>query len=162
MKTCAKCGRNRPIDDFHKQKGGDGHRSRCRDCINEQIRPLRKAWWQKHRATALKQNKSWKTANPDRVKATWKSWYQKNRVRVINNWRKRKYGLSFEEYEKLITSQKGLCKVCCEAAQLVVDHCHKSGAVRGLLCGQCNSILGFVREDISILQGLIIYLERAQ
>ncbi|KKM72361.1 hypothetical protein LCGC14_1421320, partial [marine sediment metagenome] len=39
-----------------------------------------------------------------------------------------------------------------------VDHCHKTGIVRGLLCKSCNLTLGFVKDDVDLLQGLINYL----
>lgn len=73
---------------------------------------------------------------------------------------RRTYGLTEDEYDALLASQDSRCAVCRrESDRLVVDHCHDSGRVRGILCGQCNLALGLVRDDPEVLAGLIAYLE---
>ena len=61
--------------------------------------------------------------------------------------RKEKYGITPEEYLEMVAAQDGRCKICQNADKLVVDHCHKTGRVRGLLCHGCNVALGFLRDD---------------
>ncbi|MFE0101218.1 endonuclease VII domain-containing protein [Streptomyces sp. NPDC059009] len=72
------------------------------------------------------------------------------------------YGLAPGDYEKLRYLQSGRCALCRRAngatIRLSVDHDHKSGAVRGLLCRPCNSILGHGRDDIQFFQRAIGYL----
>ena len=58
-----------------------------------------------------------------------------------------KYGITIEDYEKLLVSQNGVCAICSGEPDtrwkiLAVDHCHKTGKVRGLLCMTCNTMIG--------------------
>jgi hypothetical protein len=73
---------------------------------------------------------------------------------------KSSYKIDIYEYVRLFDSQDGLCKICRKKSHktLCVDHCHKSGKVRGLLCSQCNHILGLSYENIEILSNCIKYL----
>lgn len=72
---------------------------------------------------------------------------------------KERYGLSYNEYDKLTQEQGGFCLVCEQPAKLFVDHCHNSLAVRGLLCNSCNTILGHANDNVEILKNAIEYLE---
>ena len=77
-------------------------------------------------------------------------------------WIWRKYGLSADAYWTLWREQNGLCAICGEEPErdLVVDHCHMHGHVRGLLCGSCNSGLGFFRDSASALCAADRYLAK--
>lgn len=70
------------------------------------------------------------------------------------------YGLSLEDYERLLAYQGGGCAICGgkRKYRLNVDHCHKSGLVRGLLCRRCNKLLRDVRDNCETLEGAIVYL----
>lgn len=75
------------------------------------------------------------------------------------------HGMTVEEYRVIWQRQKGLCGICnkteTEAGRrLAVDHCHKTGRVRGLLCGNCNRGIGNLQENIITLQSAINYLRR--
>lgn len=78
---------------------------------------------------------------------------------------KRHYGISLEDYNVLLEKQKGLCAICKrkELHQrwkcLSVDHNHKTGEVRGLLCHRCNVVLGYA-NDINVLIMAIKYLKK--
>jgi len=65
----------------------------------------------------------------------------------------------------MLAHQGGVCAICKRAPQdgkmLCVDHCHLTGAVRGLLCSNCNSALAFFREEPDALRAAIAYLRRA-
>jgi len=74
---------------------------------------------------------------------------------------KARYNITVEEYEEMLILQDRKCAIChyqLEAKKTVVDHCHDSGNVRGLLCFHCNNAIGFVREDISVALRLIDYI----
>ena len=79
---------------------------------------------------------------------------------------KREYGITIEEYKKIRIDQNDLCAICESAeggwkangAKLVVDHCHKSGKIRGLLCPSCNRGLGQFEDDPKRLKKAIHYL----
>ena len=76
--------------------------------------------------------------------------------------RKNVYGVSDEWYEKQLEMQGSECMVCggetYRNKSLVIDHNHDTGAARGLLCGSCNSMIGFAQENPSILKAGMDYL----
>ncbi len=72
---------------------------------------------------------------------------------------KSRYGISLYEYEAMRDEQNNLCAICEEETKLSVDHCHKSGKVRKLLCNRCNSILGYVDDRRDILIKAVKYLD---
>lgn len=75
------------------------------------------------------------------------------------------YGLTPETYSRVLTEQNGLCAICRGPGRiqgrLSIDHCHSSGQFRGLLCGQCNSGLGFFKDSIGALESAIDYLRKS-
>lgn len=70
-----------------------------------------------------------------------------------------KYGLSCEQFEEMRSRQDGKCAVCRYERELVIDHCHGSGIVRGLLCSNCNTALGLLGEDPDVLRIAALYVE---
>jgi hypothetical protein len=74
------------------------------------------------------------------------------------------YGLGQAEYAKLLLAQKYVCAICGGVNKagraLVVDHCHKNGTVRGLLCGRCNTKLGSLRDDTLWMRKAAAYLTK--
>lgn len=101
------------------------------------------------------------------------AYHRVNRIANRNHYRgkdfRKKYGIGFAEYEKLLEQQNGVC-ACCGRGEtkiqngavrlLSVDHDHTTGDVRGLLCGNCNMAIGYAGDDIEILRKAIAYLER--
>ena len=73
---------------------------------------------------------------------------------------KRKYNLTEQDIDKLKAIQYNKCKICEENKKLVVDHCHSTGKVRGLLCHGCNAAIGFFKEDMGRLLRAGAYLVR--
>jgi len=77
--------------------------------------------------------------------------------------------MSLEEYTSLLEKQNFVCAIC-ETAEtatirgktlaLAVDHCHETGAVRGLLCMQCNRAIGGLRHKKELLEKAILYLSK--
>jgi hypothetical protein len=60
---------------------------------------------------------------------------------------KRKYGLTIEDYDRMADTQGNACVVCREPDDdLFVDHDHRTGQVRGLLCNRCNTLLGYLER----------------
>lgn len=72
------------------------------------------------------------------------------------------YGLTTADFVRLFTGQRGVCAICGKPNErrrrLVVDHCHTSGRVRGLLCDPCNGILGLAGENPAILRAAADYV----
>lgn len=75
---------------------------------------------------------------------------------------KSKYNISIEEYERLLHKQGGSCAICDTTLfgkKLAVDHDHETGAIRGLLCGNCNRGLGMFKDNPLYLKQAIKYLK---
>lgn len=78
---------------------------------------------------------------------------------------RRMYGITYEEFLALAKAQKFRCGVCkrkcvlrgtrSQADLLVVDHCHKTGKVRGLLCHRCNKVIGMCNDDPKMLRAMM-------
>lgn len=78
-------------------------------------------------------------------------------------WLRRKYGLTAACYKAMWDAQAGVCAICGEpedGRRLVVDHCHATGAVRALLCNNCNTALGYAADDSTRLRLAADYLDR--
>jgi hypothetical protein len=152
------------------------YREKNRAILNEKNRLYRK----NNPDIVRESNKKWASDNPDKVRAKskryadshkpevakrWDDWYSKNKLRVRENKLKRVYGLSNEDYDKMLQEQSGCCKICgvknsdTKKGYLVVDHCHKTGKVRSLLCDGCNRGLGFFRDLPEVLEKAAQYLK---
>ena len=73
---------------------------------------------------------------------------------------RRRYGITAADVDAMIDAQGGVCAACREDLPVHVDHDHRTGRVRGVLCFLCNQALGNVRDDIGRLSRLIDYLTR--
>lgn len=81
-----------------------------------------------------------------------------NSIQSMESYRKKVYGLEKEQYKEFLKKHKNKCDVCGGSNRLHVDHDHKTGKNRGLLCGNCNTALGLLQDDESILVKLTEYL----
>lgn len=73
--------------------------------------------------------------------------------------RLQRYGVSPEEFDVMIKRQQGKCAICLKIDnKLHIDHCHTTGRVRGLLCGNCNRALGLLKDNTTFLAKAIEYL----
>lgn len=78
------------------------------------------------------------------------------------NWRlKKEYGITLEERDAMLLANGSKCPIC-ETKEpnpyWAVDHCHRTGKVRGVICSRCNSLLGMAKDNIFTLQSAITYL----
>lgn len=110
----------------------------------------------------------WRRKNPEAAKA----WERAASMRPYHRRYelKKKYGLTIDDYDRVYQEQGGRCAICGDqkAASttgagrgqdcLVIDHCHTSGAFRGLLCHNCNKVLGLMRDDPARLRAAAEYL----
>lgn len=100
-----------------------------------------------------------------------KKWAETNKERrreiTLKKDLKRSFSLSLEDYYALVKKQHSKCAVCkaekslC-GRRLAVDHCHRSKKVRGLLCNECNTALGLLKENEAIIDNLKAYLIRTR
>lgn len=88
---------------------------------------------------------------------------QETADRKQNTYLLRHYGISLEDYQKLLHNQQGLCKICKQQKQkLSVDHDHKTGKVRGLLCRSCNFAIGALKDSVQATQNATVYLQTTE
>jgi hypothetical protein len=100
-----------------------------------------------------------------------KQWYKNNPEQYFFNQLKARYGISKTDYLNMIEQQDNKCAICNKpetvenhwnkgtAKRLCVDHDHKTGLIRGLLCYRCNTTLGKMEDDTELLKNMIQYLE---
>jgi len=129
-KQCKMCHKTRVLTKFPKNNTVTGYYSYCYDC---------------KRAVNREQDKRRKHS------ITRKEWSRKAYL-------KRTYGMTSEQYEELEKSQNGGCAICGSTNRLAVDHDHSTGAIRGLLCHNCNRGLGMFKDDSTRLTNAIRYL----
>ena len=98
-------------------------------------------------------------------KERYQAYRARNKERYRVN-RLKRYGLTVQKYSEILVSQNGGCAICGHSEHApntfpVVDHCHITGRVRGLLCHHCNTLLGHSRDRPSILRKAAEYLEQS-
>lgn len=101
-------------------------------------------------------------SNPEKIKSKNLAQNKKHAVRILAKARKRRYGLTTDQYLSLYEFQKGTCQICNEPLpeKYHTDHCHKTGIVRGLLCRGCNMGLGMFKDSPQRLKNAASYLEK--
>ena len=97
-------------------------------------------------------------------KSKMKDYYGKYRDGYSHQAFKRFYGSSLHEYKKLLEDQNYTCAICntahTEEDKLCMDHNHKTGDIRGLLCQNCNKGLGYLKDDIKLIDKAKEYLSK--
>jgi hypothetical protein len=120
-----------------------------RQKINAKARLYRQNHPERHRSAV----KKWKAKNPLRTKQYHKKSY-------LKTYHQRTYGISRDEFEQMLISQTGLCKICGRELGIpCLDHDHFTGKVRGILCLRCNQGLGHFDDSPLLLRKAIEYLE---
>lgn len=132
--------------------------ARYRAANREKLAEWKKANREKLRTYNREYQKKWRMIPENRKKmnATGLAYYYKNRKKLIeqSSWRnlQKAYGITQEQYENLLASQGGGCAICGTTRadggkRLPVDHCHDSMDVRGILCEECNTLLGRIESQ---------------
>lgn len=143
-KKCKKCGHTKERSKFSKSGNAskDTIKNSCKACDKLQ--------------TAAYQIK-----NKDKIALR-----KKGRAKESREWHLRTtYGLSIESYDAMHKSQNGCCKICSIVEKhaprqiLYVDHDHDTGAVRGLLCGKCNTAIGLLQDSSEFTIKATTYLQ---
>ena len=151
-KTCTSCKVEKSLSEFYKSKvNKDGFSCICSSCLRE-----------RNMANYHKKNKENPDFQKERYKRYKENYAHRDRDKVKNSWLKRRYGITLDDYNYMLQEQEGQCAICGkkQIESLYVDHSHITGEVRGLLCHKCNSVLGYVNDDVNILAKSINYLER--
>jgi len=125
-KTCNRCNETKPATEFYKDSGiSDGRATICKNCRDK---------------TTLKYRRS----NSIKVKNR----TDKYNAKHYHKLRLQRYKITPEEHQKMLIEQNNCCKICGEKPKgkrpLAIDHCHKTGKVRGLLCYRCNTSIAIL------------------
>lgn len=91
-------------------------------------------------------------------RASWLSYYERNRDVMKPRMQARKYGLTVEQVEAMRVAQEGRCAVCFKVKPLQIDHDHVTGKVRALLCALCNTSVGYAERPNHAM--IMVYLAR--
>jgi hypothetical protein len=163
-KPCPKCHQIKPAEDFARNKRKkDGRSSNCKACCAAWFREYKKT--AKGRATHSRSVANWLRSPTGR--ATNKLYRQTEKAKATRNKRERrqrwaKYGLTEETYDLMVAEQGGKCKLCGRVPRrLVIDHCHETGAFRGIICDRCNVSIGKLGDTARSLSRVVDYLCRS-
>jgi len=161
---CTKCNQDKKDLEFAVEKrrsdGSAVYRRECKKCRAEYARIRRKN-------------------NPevdDRIKERMRQWHEQNPdASYTHNLTKnlKQYGLTINEYNEMVFRQGGRCASCGiipagvekrgrmpRVIRLYVDHCHKTGRVRGLLCSGCNTGFGMLGDSVEKVEMLLRYAKK--
>lgn len=109
--------------------------------------------------------KQWAKDNPEKIKAAKRKYREANREKLNEKRRNKLYSISKEDFDKLKHEQNNCCAICGKSptrSELDIDHCHITGAVRGLLCNNCNRGIGHLQDSLDILKNALTYLSKYQ
>lgn len=163
-KTCNTCKLTKDVSEFgRRSRSSDGLMASCKECCavrrkNDPNRKERNARYSKENRDKLnEQRRSRYAKDPSKFQAHNAQWKRDNPEKVKAAYRRaqlRKYGLTPEDYDRMVEEQGGKCLICNQEPPprngkpepLAVDHCHEVGVVRGLLCWRCNGAIGIIGE----------------
>lgn len=142
---------------------------RSTDAYKKKAAARTKAWREKNPTG----HQNWVAKNEDHRRNYNKNYSMQNRAKrteLHRNWAlKNLYGISVEEYDRLLFEQDDLCAIChkkqlpkARGGRLFVDHDHATGKVRGLLCTKCNALLGHADDNEETLLSAVGYLRKSR
>ena len=143
-KKCSRCKETKAVSDFPKDRSmRDGIKGHCITC-------------QRFYTT------DYRSRNANKVREYWRKYNIDNRDKIRNAALVRNFGITLRVYLRNLEKQGGGCAICGATPgrrNFAVDHCHRTGKIRGILCHTCNVMLGSVEDSVTILQDAIKYLE---
>jgi len=133
----------------------------------ERKKQYQKRYWKKHyarnRASFARRNRKYYESHRTNVIIRAKKNYERDPEARFFYMIDYKFGCSREQYLTLLQQQNGVCAICSKSPdgrfkRLAVDHDHKTGCVRGLLCSRCNRAIGLLGDDPGMLAQATRYL----
>lgn len=188
-KECDRCGIDKNLTDFHKDKARpDHHRGTCKTCIKAYQKELYKNPSPRKPAASeskkcavcgvvkpkeffgLRLNGRYFRANCKKCESKRsQEWNNRNKERVSEKNRRtglrRYYGMTEGDFDEMLKTQNGVCAICGRLSEhkakqnLCVDHDHTTGAVRGLLCSFCNSAIGYLSDNPERAMNVVKYIQ---
>lgn len=165
QKQCNACKEVKPLTDFSKiSPTSNSFRSQCKTCRSNKAREHyenniehsrhRSKVYQREHPECGKQKRQ-----RDKERNIWRTYYWTNKQRQLKT--------KLPSYQEILEGQNGCCAICGTPASsikrnLALDHDHITGKPRGLLCGHCNTGIGFLQDDPSTLRKAADYIEKYQ
>lgn len=157
-KVCRDCGIVKASSDFYRHEASaDGLWPNCKECLRAIRRlkakenpdankvTMKERYWRDPEASRQK-SKEYRQKNLERLRA----YDRERRERVREKNVLQKYGITQEDFDRMMARQSGVCAICGrlnrDGRPLAVDHDHATEAVRGLLCDPCNLTLGYMQD----------------
>lgn len=172
-KVCNKCGIEKPLASISKSGGG----RYCKRCHANWMLAWRNAdQSRRKRASVANSARQVKRYSEDPEWRARRVADQKARYQAMDPAKKlamgrrnhliTKYGIRPEDYDRMLAEQDGRCAICRQIPkkrkkrELHIDHDHETNKVRGLLCGTCNTAIGYFRDSLEIMEAAVEYLKR--
>lgn len=141
MHKCKKCGQEKDIAEFYKTS------LKCKSCFKE--------YYNSNKAKIANREKQYRSVPSVKLARNQrKSELRAERKGVLP------YRINEKTYNDLLIEQNNCCAICKTHDSLRVDHDHKTGVVRGLLCNNCNLGIGLLKDNIEIFNNAIDYLTK--
>lgn len=153
MKRCYKCTVEKPSEMFSKS-------NTTKDRLQAQCKACDRSYYEENRKRVLKRTRQYRADNIEKVRDctnhSHKKYCRNNRAKRKQTSRVswlRRYGLELKDFDRMVEVQNNQCNICHREFNRTpcVDHCHYTDRVRGLLCRNCNTMLGWYenrREEI--------------
>lgn len=177
-KSCTICTTVKSVTDFYKcSRNPSGYQPNCKECEATRKKSVkaitqRRNRYKKNKAKIIAYNKAFRLKNLEKSKLTSKAYYEKNKAKSLQHgWKQKgilnssgKY-FTIEDHAKELLRCNGACEICgtintFHKKGMVVDHNHKTGLFRGILCAFCNTAISYLKEDIKNFEKAIKYLKK--
>ena len=167
--SCKKCNKKRDKEYRQNHKHEiDAYQKEYRQSNKEYFRQNNKEYYQLNKEKLLEYRAKYRENNKEKIKAQQIEYRENNPEKIRNHDLKSNHSITLEEYNKMLEKQNGVCAICGKKEtdkisskkikNLAVDHNHKTGKVRGLLCGRCNKAIGLFQDNLEHLQSAFKYL----
>lgn len=141
-----------PFSDKEKQRVYNRQYQR-----RDERKAYKKEWDKRNRERLAEMQRQRYKADPEK----YRRYFRNHRIKKV-------YGITAEQYDRMFGDQGGVCAICGSCpnkskhglTMLAIDHCHKTGAVRGLLCNNCNAGMGILGDTAEHLEAALAYLKK--
>lgn len=165
MPTCRLCATEKPDVEFHVRRDTGRHRTDCIKCRAN----ARDRWTAEHPEVRKRAQKFYYKRNKKAQSARARAWAVANPQKVHATHLKRTFGISSADYAAMLGKQHDCCAACGKPESVIdtrsgkirrlhVDHDHRTGQVRGLICTRCNMATGFLQDDPIRADAIAAYL----
>jgi hypothetical protein len=174
LKICTVCKMVKPYDQYGSHKRTlNSLNPQCKDCVNVRSaadyqksidvrRKQHKEYYENHKQESRARSEKRNILKHDDIKHWYKENHKKYKQLHAAKARFRIYGLTEDDYRKMLEEQKNKCLICesdFTAKGPQIDHCHKTGKVRGILCSLCNTAIGKLKDSVEIITRAAKYVE---